>query len=123
MVQKWVRPIKNGVKDEVRKLGARLGLPSDIINRHPFPGPGLAIRILCADSVPNTDDDTSGPSLKMLSNYSHCLKTPHKLLEKIKSSLTPFFRRDRTFVPKCRSEIIFFKQRVSYHFLNSRALK
>ena len=32
--------------DEVRKVGAALGLPDEIIKRHPFPGPGLAIRIL-----------------------------------------------------------------------------
>jgi GMP synthase (glutamine-hydrolysing) len=33
-------------KDEVRKVGLELGIPDDMINRHPFPGPGLAIRIL-----------------------------------------------------------------------------
>ena len=40
------RTIKKTFKDEVRKLGAVLGLPDEIIKRHPFPGPGLAIRIL-----------------------------------------------------------------------------
>ncbi len=41
-----LEPLRSLFKDEVRKLGAELGLASNIINRHPFPGPGLAIRII-----------------------------------------------------------------------------
>ena len=40
-----IEPLKELFKDEVRKLGAKLSLSKNIINRHPFPGPGLAIRI------------------------------------------------------------------------------
>ncbi|MBR2647432.1 MAG: glutamine-hydrolyzing GMP synthase [Sediminibacterium sp.] len=41
-----VEPLRFLFKDEVRKVGLALGIPADLINRHPFPGPGLAIRIL-----------------------------------------------------------------------------
>ena len=41
-----VEPLRSLFKDEVRKVGLELGIPDDLIARHPFPGPGLAIRIL-----------------------------------------------------------------------------
>ncbi len=46
MKLKLIEPLRELFKDEVRALGHEIGMPDEIINRHPFPGPGLAIRII-----------------------------------------------------------------------------
>jgi GMP synthase (glutamine-hydrolysing) len=46
MKLKLIEPVRELFKDEVRKIGAELGLPKDMLGRHPFPGPGLAIRCI-----------------------------------------------------------------------------
>ncbi len=53
---KVIEPLADLYKVEVRELGELLGIPSDMIWRHPFPGPGLGIRLLCSDGVAEGED-------------------------------------------------------------------
>jgi len=57
MTFELIEPLREIFKDEVRLLGLELGLPRDMIGRHPFPGPGLAIRIM---------GDVNSPDLEIL---------------------------------------------------------
>ncbi len=64
-----VEPLKDLYKDEVRKVGTLLGLPESILWRHPFPGPGLSINVLCSRG------DESFPQIeKCVKKVRDCLK-------------------------------------------------
>lgn len=87
--QKVVEPLTEFHKDEVRILGHDLGLPVEFTQRHPFPGPGLAIRIICQEEAYMEKDFPETQVLcRLVVNYSDMVAKEHALLNRIESVLS-----------------------------------
>ncbi len=55
-----IEPLTSFYKDEVREIGREIGIPAKFLSRHPFPGPGLAIRCLCSEKQAGLTETTDG---------------------------------------------------------------
>ena len=81
---KLIEPLRELFKDEVRKLGKQLGLPEELIQRHPFPGPGLGVRILGEVKKEYAD------ILRQADDIFICALVKHDLYHKTSQAFTVF---------------------------------
>ena len=85
-----IEPIRDLYKDEVRNIGKKLGLSDQLVMRHPFPGPGLSINVLCNDgkSWSTKDEEEFAAAQKELDSVKLDMFCP-KCSESLKRSVLP----------------------------------
>mgnify|MGYP002621390997 FL=1 len=87
-----IEPLKDLYKDEVRAMGKKLGLDDKLVMRHPFPGPGLSINVLCSNGILSDEDkkeleeaQKELDSIKITHFCEHCTATMQKYVLPVKS--------------------------------------
>jgi len=99
-----IEPLTSFYKDEVREIGRELGVPAKFLARHPFPGPGLAIRCLCADAPAQAESTSDGVILPVRSvgvqgdarSYRKVLALPHAPSQEAVETLAPSLTNRRS---------------------------
>ncbi|XP_013774803.1 GMP synthase [glutamine-hydrolyzing]-like [Limulus polyphemus] len=85
--EKVVEPLKDFHEEEVRVLGKDLGLPTESFQRHSFPSPGLAIRVICAeDTYMEKDFSETSVLAKVIVNYGNALEKKHALINRVQNT-------------------------------------
>ncbi|KZS00300.1 GMP synthase [Daphnia magna] len=76
-------------KNEVRTLGHELGLPAELLERHPFPTPGLSIRIIYAEELfMETDCGETQVLIRLMVDYANMAAKKHALLNRIEIAMS-----------------------------------
>ena len=109
-----IEPISSLYKDEVRKLGRLLKLPEDLLERHPFPGPGLAVRCLCSSN----SADQKSPYLKKIAKEKNFPLDFYPHSERLTASVLPLksvgVQGDKRSYKHCLA--LFLKENVSFNW-------